>query len=257
MHAVTKVSLCSRILSVKHLSSLRYSRRDARHERSITKGKRWTFSNIDNVFRSWVTKRILDKRAWSCSASMYHSAVVFITRGLTWSDWACQTWCRNSRMIAEFGWWPRKMVSNSCPSLNMGCVSWRNLNTKTSGQCWTGSSSNSCTWLSNPSFSNNLRRTSNNPRQFQLTSFLLSGSGGDFKIFTLIVCCGSSEMEKRSVFFNNCKSIHSWPSALLHDWYRTSAGKVAPSVCKSNWSAVKRIRNPAISLIRKRGWSIS
>ena len=190
-HAATKVSPCSRILSVSHLSSLRYSRREARHERSITKGKRWTFSNIDNAFRSWATSRILDKRAWSCSALMYHSAIACITRGLTWGDWACQTWCR---MIAEFGWLPRKMgiklLSNSCLSLDMGCVSWRSPRTKTSGQCWTGSLSNSCTWLYNPPFSNKVRRISNNPRHFQLASFLLSGSGGDFKISTLIAWCG-------------------------------------------------------------------
>ena len=64
-------------------------------------------------------------------------------------------------------------------------------------------------------------------------------------------------MQKRSVFFNNCKSRDSWPSALLHDWYRSSAGKVAPCVCKPNWSAVKRRRNPALSLMRKLGWSNS
>ena len=70
---------CSRILSVIHLSSLRYSLRDARHARSMTKRKGVALRSVERALRSWATSKIRESLVWSPSPLMYQSAMECIT----------------------------------------------------------------------------------------------------------------------------------------------------------------------------------
>lgn len=57
IHART-LTPCSRILSVSHLSSLRYSRREASAARSITKANGVPFSSIDRDWKANIKRRV-------------------------------------------------------------------------------------------------------------------------------------------------------------------------------------------------------
>lgn len=58
---------CSRILSVSHLSSLRYSRREASAARSITKANGVPFSSIDKAWRKKIRRLLVKTQGYPLS----------------------------------------------------------------------------------------------------------------------------------------------------------------------------------------------
>lgn len=50
MQADINGSPCSRILSLSHFSSFKYSLLDAKHAKSITNGNDWAFNKSDNAY---------------------------------------------------------------------------------------------------------------------------------------------------------------------------------------------------------------
>ena len=60
LKSIHTLTPCSLILSVNHLSSLRYSRREASAARSITKANGVPFSSIDRDWRKTKTHRLIN-----------------------------------------------------------------------------------------------------------------------------------------------------------------------------------------------------
>ena len=107
---LTCLTWCSLIFSDSHLSSLRYSLREARHARSMTNANGDVVKSMDNAFRSWETSRIRLRRNCWCSGSLFmyqwDIACSMWVRIVVDGTTICQAWWS---IMAELAWLSRKM----------------------------------------------------------------------------------------------------------------------------------------------------
>jgi len=111
---------CSRILSDIHLSSLRYSRLDARHAKSMTKAYGVEFSNNDNAYNtttptftplSW-TPILISSTMYLRTTTIFNILLQSVHIGVCYLD--CQTHVTQTALRMAENWCEHKQTSLLC-----------------------------------------------------------------------------------------------------------------------------------------------